>query len=222
MLEWFTQEICRMLSTETVSSSAASTFVARGYKKVHESRRNVVAGPCRSIHCCLFLFLSGSSTKMLKNLIVLQAISAALVLAQNASAVVSTSPAAETLAANVTPANLPLFDTEAVQLTDRVVAALREHNEYAEYASLFDFGDSLESTPSARTRRARRSPRCKTMPGDALYPSKSGWSVFNALLGGALQKIIPIGSPCYKQSQYNNYDAARCAELVKNFDAEEI
>lgn len=159
---------------------------------------------------------------MLKHLIALRVIHAALASAQNASTVVSVSPAAETLTADVTPANLPLFDTEAIQLTDKVVAALEEHTDYAEYASLIGFGDSLKPTTSERLRRVRRSSRCKTMPDDPLYPSESGWKVFDALLGGALEKIVPIGSPCYKQSQYNNYDAARCAELVQNFNAEEI
>lgn len=159
---------------------------------------------------------------MMKQSITLGIFYAALASAHNGSTVVSVSPAAEKLPADVTPANLPLFDTEVIQLTDKVIAAIQEHTDYAEYASLVGFGDSPETTPSARTRRARRSPRCKTMPGDSLYPNESGWKVFNALLGGALEKVVPIGSPCYKQSQYNNYDAARCAELVQNFDAEEI
>ena len=159
---------------------------------------------------------------MLKHLIALRVIYAALASAQSGSTVVSVSPAAETLTADVTPANLSLFDTEAIQLMNKVIAAIKEHTDYAEYASLVEFGDSLKPTTSERARRARRSSRCKTMPGDSLYPSESGWKVFNALLGGALEKIVPIGSACYKQSQYNNYDAVRCAELVQNFNAEEI
>lgn len=159
---------------------------------------------------------------MLAKSIALSAVYAAVVSAQNASAGVSLSPAAEIVDINVTPANLSLFETETVQLTDNVIAAIKEHDEYAEYASLFEFGDSPNTRPSARTRRAREAPRCKTMPGDPLYPNKAEWSLFDTLLGGALEKIIPIGSPCYKQSQYNNYDAARCAELVKDWNTEEI
>ena len=60
------------------------------------------------------------------------------------------------------------------------------------------------------------------MPGDLLYPGKLLWGVFDLLLGGALEKIVPIGSSCYKTSEYNNYDAAKCADLVENFDSEEI
>jgi hypothetical protein len=60
------------------------------------------------------------------------------------------------------------------------------------------------------------------MPGDALYPNKLVWGLIDLLLGGALEPIVPIGSSCYQNSTYNNYDAERCAYLVKNFDQEEI
>ncbi|KAI4650735.1 hypothetical protein J4E93_003092 [Alternaria ventricosa] len=145
---------------------------------------------------------------------------AAFVSAQSAS--IAVPPAAETLAAIVTPAKLPLFESETIQLTDNVVAALRQNPELADYASLVEFGDGANSTLSVRARRARRALRCKTMPGDDLYPSQAAWADFDQLLGSALEKIIPIASPCYKNSEYNNYDAAKCANLVKNFDAEEI
>ena len=145
---------------------------------------------------------------------------AAFVSAQSAS--IAVPPAAETLAAIVTPANLPLFESETIQLTDNVVAALRKNPELADYASLVEFGDGANSTLSVRARRARRALRCKTMPGDDLYPSQAAWADFDKLLGSALEKIVPIASPCYKDSEYDNYDAAKCSNLVKNFDAEEI
>ncbi|KAF1936329.1 FAD-binding domain-containing protein [Clathrospora elynae] len=44
----------------------------------------------------------------------------------------------------------------------------------------------------------------KTMPGDLLYLGKITRRVFDLLLGGALEKIVPIGSPCYKKSYYND------------------
>jgi hypothetical protein len=162
------------------------------------------------------------SFRMLTKSFTLSLACAALVTAQSASLTLSVEPAAETLATEVTPANVALFDLEAVQLTDDVISTLQENPDLAEYASLIEFEDSSNSTLPARTRRARRSLRCKTMPGDLLYPSKDMWGVFDLLLGGALEKIVPIGSPCYKKSEYNNYDAAKCASLVKNFDAEEI
>lgn len=140
----------------------------------------------------------------------------------SAALAVAVPPAAETLAADVTPANLPLFDFETVQLTDNVVAAIRDNADFGEYASHFEFEDTSNSPLSVRARRARRAPRCKTMPGDDLYPSKAAWDTFDILLGGALEKIVPIGSPCYNNSAYGNYDAAKCADLIKNFDVEEI
>lgn len=150
---------------------------------------------------------------------------AALATAQSSavpSFTASVAPAAETVAADATPANVALFDTEAVQLTDNVVSDLQNNPDVAEYASLFEFEDSSNSSQSARARRIRKSLRCKTMPGDLLYPSKLVWGVFDLLLGGALEKIVPIGSPCYKKSEYNNYNAAKCASLVADYNKEEI
>ncbi|KAF3003537.1 hypothetical protein E8E13_005720 [Curvularia kusanoi] len=135
------------------------------------------------------------------------------------SSAATIAPAAETVTAVLTPANVPLFDNEIVQLTDGVVSELTSSPDVAEYASLFEFGDG--NTTAVRSRRAQAQ-RCKTMPGDALYPTKLVWSIFDQLSGGALEPIVPVGSPCYRSSIYNNYDAERCAFLVKNFDQEEI
>jgi len=134
----------------------------------------------------------------------------------------SIDPAAETVAADSTSANVPLFDNEAIQLTNNVVTELHANPDLAEYAALFVFGDNAKSSMSARARRVRESLRCKTMPGDLLYPNETAWDAFDLLLGGALEKIVPIGSPCYKKSEYNNYNASKCASLVQNVDQEEI
>jgi hypothetical protein len=152
--------------------------------------------------------------------LVLSLTCALLVTAQSSapSFTASVAPAAETVSSTSTPANVPLFELETVQLTDDVVAELRSNKDVAEYASFFDFGDANATT----TRNARSTQRCKTMPNDALYPNKAVWKVFDLLSGGALEPIVPIGSACYPNSAYNNYDAERCAYLVKNFDAEEI
>ncbi|KAF1846543.1 uncharacterized protein K460DRAFT_417601 [Cucurbitaria berberidis CBS 394.84] len=148
---------------------------------------------------------------------------AALATAQSSavpSLTASVAPAAETVAVDTTPANVPLFKAEVVQLTDNVVADIQNNPDLTKYASLFEFEDSKNSTLSDRARRVRRSYRCKTMPGDFLYPGQFVWGIFDLLLGGALEKIIPIGSVCYKQSEYNNYDAAKCAALVQGVEAE--
>ncbi|KAF2627204.1 hypothetical protein BU25DRAFT_469653 [Macroventuria anomochaeta] len=139
---------------------------------------------------------------------VLSLIFAALAAAQSSvpSFTASVAPAAETVTTVSTPANVPLFDIETVQLTDNVVAELQSNPEVAEYASLFEFGDA-NSTAAVRSRHARSAQRCKTMPGDALYPSKLVWALTDLLLGGALEPIVPIGSSCYPNSTYNNYDA---------------
>ncbi|KAF1350566.1 hypothetical protein EJ07DRAFT_169102 [Lizonia empirigonia] len=94
----------------------------------------------------------------------------------------------------------------AVQLTDKVVAELQDNPDVAKYASLFEFDDA-NSTAAGHAGRARRALHCKTMPSDALYPSQLVWAVTDLLLGGALKPIVPIGSPCYPKSEYNNYDA---------------
>ncbi|KAJ4309494.1 hypothetical protein N0V94_008902 [Neodidymelliopsis sp. IMI 364377] len=133
---------------------------------------------------------------------------AALVTAQSVvpSFTAAVAPVAETITTISTPANVPLFEAETVQLTDDAVAELQSNPIVAEYANLFEFGDA-NSTASARARHARRAVRCKTMPGDTLYPSKLIWGLVDLLLDGALEPIIPIGSPCYPKSEYNNYDA---------------
>jgi len=41
--------------------------------------------------------------------------------------------------------------------------------------------------------------------------------LFDLLLGSALEEIVPIASPCYPKSEYNNYDKARCQEVVARF-----
>lgn len=155
--------------------------------------------------------------------LVLSLACAALAAAQSSSPsfTASVAPAAETITVTSTPANVPLFDIEAVQLTDSVISELQSNPDVAEYASIFDFGDA-NSSAAVRSRQARSAQRCKTMPGDALYPNKLVWSVFDLLSGGALEPIVPIGSSCYPDSAYDNYDAERCAYLVKNFDQEEV
>lgn len=165
------------------------------------------------------LLRSSNSVKMSKSFILFLAC-AALATAQSSASsfTASIAPVAEIVTRTSTPANVPLFELETVQLTDDGVTKLQSNKNVAEYASLFEFGD----TNSTATRRACSTQRCKTMPGDALYPSKVVWEVFDLLSGGALEPIVPIGSPCYPDSAYNNYDAEKCAYLVKHFDAEEI
>jgi hypothetical protein len=172
------------------------------------------------LHLTLSLDLQKVIVSMLAEPFFLSLAFAALATAQSSapSFTASVAPAAETVSAD-SPAKVQLFDIETVQLTDSVISDLQNDPATAEYASLFEFEDAENSTVKAR---ARRSLRCKTMPGDLLYPSKLVWGLFDLLLGGALEKIVPIGSVCYPNSQYNNYDAERCDYITKNWDAEEI
>jgi hypothetical protein len=162
---------------------------------------------------------------MLTKSVTLSLACAVIATAQNSifpSLTASVPPAAETVALDSNDANLPLFAVEAVQLTDNVVTAIQKNPDFAQCASLFEFEDSSVSAVSARMRRVRKSLRCKTMPGDLMYPQKAVLGLFDLLLGGALEKIIPIGSPCYQKSKYNNYNAEKCAALVRDYNREEI
>jgi hypothetical protein len=132
-----------------------------------------------------------------------------------ASATGSIAPAA-TLVSTESAAGVPLFNAEAVQLTEEVIAQLAgsDDPDIAKNAHLFSFDDSPSVTPVARAQRIRRAARCKTYPGDFLWPSNLVWDVFDRVLGGALEPIVPLASVCYKNSQYKNYDAAKCSALT--------
>ena len=53
--------------------------------------------------------------------------------------------------------------------------------------------------------------RCKLLPGDATWPSKSIWDAFNASVDGRLIRTVPIGSPCHTP----NFNPEQC-EIVRN------
>jgi len=101
-------------------------------------------------------------------------------------------------------------------VTDSVVDKLQENAALGDHASLFAFADS-NITESTRRRRIRRSAKCKTVPGDLLWPSDSIWGLFDLILGGALEPIKPIASVCYPESAYDDYDASKCASVTANW-----
>ncbi|SPO02024.1 probable FAD/FMN-containing dehydrogenases [Cephalotrichum gorgonifer] len=92
---------------------------------------------------------------------------------------------------------------EEFQLTDDALANLTALQ--LSEIELFGFGDESSAKRAA-------SGDCKTYPGDALWPSKLVWKVFNLLTGGALIETVPIGAVCYKTS--GHYDAAACENLL--------
>lgn len=125
-------------------------------------------------------------------------------------------PAAATLSTE-SAAGAELFSNEAIQLTESVLLGLNDRDDLAQYASLFAFGNSSKG-PEEPSETAGD---CKTYPGDSLWPSEDLWGIFDELLGNALHPIIPIASPCYKDSEYDNYDASLCASVTEGWVEEE-
>lgn len=122
-------------------------------------------------------------------------------------------PAATEVPADSTDAGVSLFKEETSQLTDAVVADIVNTPEIAQYAHLFAFENT--TTPlSERAKRQRRLLKCKSVPGDLIYPAKLVWGIFDLLLGGALEPIVPLASYCYKDSEYTNYNAEKCAAVT--------
>ncbi|KAF5006939.1 hypothetical protein FDECE_6715 [Fusarium decemcellulare] len=52
-------------------------------------------------------------------------------------------------------------------------------------------------------------PKCRSLPGDASWPSTSLWNQLNKTVDGNLIKTVPLGSPCHDP----NFDAVACAAL---------
>jgi len=55
---------------------------------------------------------------------------------------------------------------------------------------------------------------CKAFPGDPDWPSVEKWASLNSTLGGVLIKATPLGSVCYRGS---NFDSGRCDSLLRTF-----
>ncbi|KAL0943371.1 uncharacterized protein CTRU02_201257 [Colletotrichum truncatum] len=113
---------------------------------------------------------------------------------------VTVSPAAEEVAA----ADIP---EQAVELTDAVLANLTQLE--LTNVSLFAFPDT-----EGIQKRTFPFSKCKTFPGDWLYPNEAVWRVFNLLTGNALIKTVPLGAACY---QGEHYDADKCKFLIDNW-----
>ncbi|KAF2469921.1 FAD binding domain-containing protein [Lindgomyces ingoldianus] len=134
----------------------------------------------------------------------------------------SIEPAAATVAPTDTKAGVKLFDAETVQLTDKVIAILNtsDNTNIADYAHLFAFDTNASSVPEVA--KYRRSGFCKSAPGDLLWPSRIAWGIFDLLLGGALSPIVPIASPCYEDSVYDDYDVTECASVTSKWNTESL
>ncbi|KAJ5692322.1 hypothetical protein N7462_001745 [Penicillium macrosclerotiorum] len=106
---------------------------------------------------------------------------------------------------SVSGAGAPLFKSETVQLTEQ---ALSSSGLSQNQSALFTFGNG--TTLSTRSRS-----ECKVFPGDALWPAKWVWSLFDELLGGALIKTVPLAAPCY--SSWPEYDSDKCDTITDDW-----
>lgn len=119
--------------------------------------------------------------------------------------------------ANVAPAAEVVTETErsqfgsaedAVQLTDAVLANLTDLN--LSNISLFYFDEEEHESKRELSSRGK----CKTFPGDFLFPGKIVWKVLDLLTGGAVISTVPLGASCYDGE---HYDAERCQFLLDNW-----
>lgn len=123
------------------------------------------------------------------------------------SALALTAPVTAQLADQVSSesqAGVPLFTSETLQLTDDALATVSDNQ-----SALFQFGNT--SSLSTRTVNG-----CKVYPGDFWWPSKLVWNLFDAFLGGALIKTVPLAASCYK-SWPDEYNAATCSSITDDW-----
>ncbi|KAI1757844.1 putative 6-hydroxy-D-nicotine oxidase [Xylaria castorea] len=79
--------------------------------------------------------------------------------------------------------------------------------------SLFEFPENVEMKGNDKRSLFTR---CKTYPGDLLWPLQPVWKVFNLPTGGALIKTVPIGAACFTDSEH--YDAEKCQEILAHWN----
>jgi hypothetical protein len=145
---------------------------------------------------------------------ILLSLAATLVSAQESSLASTAVEPAATVVATPSDATVDLLQEETVQITEEVISELWDNENVADVADLFTFANTTVGSEFERRRLARRELKCKTAPGDVLWPSELTWNIFDLLLGGALEKVVPIASPCYPNSEFNNYNAAQCAKIT--------
>ncbi|KAI6754910.1 hypothetical protein HG530_012662 [Fusarium avenaceum] len=68
----------------------------------------------------------------------------------------------------------------------------------------------LRSILSLAAFKATERTPCKSIPGDAAWPSTADWSRFNATINGRLSATIPLGHVCHDPT----YNKTQCAELM--------
>lgn len=106
-----------------------------------------------------------------------------------------------------------LLPEESVQLTDAVLANLTEIA--LSDADLFAFGDDEEAGDTSVQEKRTINPKCKTFPGDALWPHNIAWTVLDLLTGGRLIKTVPIAASCY--NNFGVFNAAKCSSVSSSW-----
>ncbi|KAI1084178.1 FAD-binding domain-containing protein [Whalleya microplaca] len=119
-------------------------------------------------------------------------------------------PAVANVDAHASNSTADLFAEETLQLTDSVIANLTDLA--LSNITLFTFLN--ESRPEVLDKRIFFS-KCKTSPGDYLWPSTLTWKLFDLLLGGALIETVPYAAACY--NVFGNYDLAKCNFITNNW-----
>ncbi|KAF5004969.1 hypothetical protein FDECE_8565 [Fusarium decemcellulare] len=97
-----------------------------------------------------------------------------------------------------------------LQLTEAVLANLTDLG--LDHIELFQFADEAEVFDKRSL--LGLAAKCKTMPGDLLWPGKLVWKVFDLLTGGALIKTVPFGAVCFPGE---HYDASECSRILDNW-----
>jgi hypothetical protein len=55
--------------------------------------------------------------------------------------------------------------------------------------------------------------RCRSIPGDAGWPTADSWSKLNATVGGRLIATVPLAAPCFEK----DFDAQKCAYIKEQW-----
>lgn len=111
------------------------------------------------------------------------------------------------------PTPKELFTDEKEQLTDAVIANLTSLK--LSNITLFTFEDDDDDDEDTTLEKRSLFGRCKTYPGDLLYPGKTVWKLFDILVGGALIKTVPFASVCY--DDFGNFNEAKCNYITSNW-----
>ncbi|KAJ0107569.1 hypothetical protein J7T55_007759 [Diaporthe amygdali] len=119
------------------------------------------------------------------------------------------SPAVQDVTDTVAASGVGYFPYEKSQLTPEVISNLTSYlatqNTSDANAVIFNFANASDASLSKRHRT------CKAFPGDAWWPSKLVWRLFDLFLGGALIEGVPAAAVCYPD--WPQYDDAKCADL---------